>query len=68
MPHDACGNELNPGDEVIVRCRVTQITSNGSDYCNVALETVEPMFPGEYKTSISLNAKQTERVPATPNG
>jgi hypothetical protein len=36
--------------------------STGEEYCNVNLETVEPMFPGEYKSAITLNAKQVELV------
>lgn len=65
MPHDVNGNKLEVGDEVIVRCKVKQVTT-GEDYCNVTLETVEPMKPSGTPYSISLNAGQTERVPPEP--
>lgn len=57
MPHDKNGQVLAVGDWVSVPCRVASI-STGEEYCNVGLETTEPMFPGEQKNSISLNAKQ----------
>lgn len=65
MPHDVNGTRIEVGDEVIVRCKVTQI-SPGEDYCNATLETVEPMKPSGTPYTITLNAGQTERVPSTP--
>lgn len=63
MPHDIHGNELHVGDLVTVRCRVKSIQLT-EEYCNVSLETVERMFPGEHVSALTLNAKQTEKVPA----
>jgi hypothetical protein len=61
MPHDKNGVLLAVGDEVIVRAKVTQVHT-GTEYCNLTLETVEPMFPGKDKNTITLNTKQVERV------
>lgn len=61
MPHDKNGNQLSPGDNVIVRATVVRVDA-GEDYCNIQLETVEPMFPGEHKSAITLNAKQVEKA------
>lgn len=57
MPHDKNGEPLVEGDLVMIPAVIKGI-STGTDYCNLSLETVEPMFPGEHKTGISLNAKQ----------
>lgn len=57
MPHDKNGKLLEVGDLVHVPAVVTSI-SMGTDYCNVSLETVEPMFPGVQKSAMALNAKQ----------
>lgn len=57
--HDRDGRPLEVGDVVNVPCKITSIVSNSEHYCNVNVETVEPMYPGDSKTSISLNAKQT---------
>jgi hypothetical protein len=57
MPHDINGNLISVGDIVQVECRVTAVQP-GTDYCNLNLETVEPMFPGDYKSSFTLNGKQ----------
>lgn len=64
MPHDKNGTLLQEGDEVLVRATVRSLISTGDDYCNVTLDTVEPMYPGTEKTGISLNAKQVEKVTA----
>jgi len=60
MPHDKNGNQLKPGDQVIVRATVSDVHA-GEEYCNVNLETDEPMFPGDHKTPITLNTKQVEK-------
>ncbi len=60
MPHDKNENHLQPGDQVIIRATVTAVHA-GDEYCNVSLETDEPMFPGDHKTPITLNAKQLEK-------
>ena len=46
MPHDIHGKELRVDDLVAVRCRVKEIYL-GEEFCNVTLETVEPMFRGK---------------------
>jgi len=60
MPHDKNGQQISVGDDVLIRATVTSV-SPGEEYCNVNLETVEPMFPGEHKTPIVLNARQVEK-------
>jgi len=60
MPHDKNGQQLSVGDDVLIRATVTNVSA-GEEYCNVNLETVEPMFPGEHKTPIVLNARQVEK-------
>jgi hypothetical protein len=59
MPHDKHGNKLNSGDIVIVRFTVKDVY-DGTDYCNLSLETVDPMYPGENKTALTLNTQQVE--------
>lgn len=60
MPHGKNGEELKKGDEAIVRVKITDIQT-GSEYCNCTVETVEPMYPGQDKTTITLNTKQIEK-------
>ncbi len=59
MPHDKNGNPLKAGDVVLIRARVKQVMA-GEEYCNVDVETVEPMPPYEGGTTIVLNTKQVE--------
>ncbi len=61
MPHDKHGNELKVGDKVTIECEVKNVDPH-EDYCNLTVETVEPMHPGEDKTGITLNAKQVIRA------
>lgn len=61
MPHDIHGDELHVGDLVAAHFRITQIHLT-EEFCNVTLETVEKMFPGDHKTTLTLNGKQVERV------
>lgn len=61
MPHDKNGHLLEVGDKVLVECEVKQVTT-GEEYCNVTLETREPMYPGHHKSGITLNAKQVVKV------
>lgn len=61
MPHDRNGQPLRVGDEVLVFCKVEQIHV-GEEYCNVQLKTIEPMYPGEHSTVITLNGKQIVRL------
>lgn len=63
MSHDKKGNEIKVGDLVNVPCRVTAVHAVEED-CNVSLETVEPLYPGDNKSPLHLNAKQVELVEA----
>jgi hypothetical protein len=63
MPHDINGNLLKEGDQVSCLFVVKSITT-GEEYCNVTLETVEPMYPGTHKTTLTANAKQVALIPA----
>jgi hypothetical protein len=63
MPHDLNGDELHIGDLVTVRCRVRQIHPT-VDFCNLTLETTERLFPGDQYVGLTVNAKQTVKVPA----
>ena len=61
MPHDKFGQLLEVGDEVIVRGRVSEITT-GSEFCNVRVETLEKMHTTrETGETLWLNAKQVEK-------
>ncbi len=57
MPHDKNGNLLKEGDTVLIEATVRTIQT-GEEYCNLTVDTVEPMYPGDSKTAITLNAKQ----------
>lgn len=57
MPHDKNGQLLKEGDLVNVPCVVKSITT-GEEFCNLSVETTEPMYPGDQKNFITLNAKQ----------
>lgn len=59
MPHDRKGNLLKVGDVVNIPCVVKNIYS-GEEYCNVCVETQEPLHPGDKRNEYSLNAKQVE--------
>lgn len=61
MAHDRDGHELKVGDKVLIPATV-QSMQLGDTYCNVSLSTDEPMYPGDYKTNISLNGKQVCKV------
>lgn len=61
MPHDRNNQELKAGDRVNIACVVKEVHT-GTDYCNITLETVEPMYPGNHKTTLVLNTKQVEKV------
>lgn len=61
VPHDKNGKVIQAGDIVNVPCRVTTVHT-GEEYCNVSLETVEPMYPGDNKSTLTLNAKQVELI------
>ena len=59
MPHDINGRELKAGDIVTVRFRVKSVQAN-DEFCNCNLETLEPMFPGNHTTQLTVNTKQSE--------
>jgi hypothetical protein len=63
MPHDMNGNLLKPGDRVSMWFDV-KVVQTGDEYCNLTLESVEPMYPGNSKTGLSVNAKQVALIPA----
>lgn len=65
MPHDKHGFEVAVGDQVVLMCIVKDVQKD-VDFCNTTLETVEPMFPGTYKTTITVNAKQLEKLAEPP--
>jgi hypothetical protein len=67
MPHDRKGNLLSVGDHVIIEAGVTQVQA-GEEYCNVTLQTIEPMYPGNSKSTLTLNAKQVTRTGANDEG
>ena len=57
MPHDRKGHELQAGDLIMIEAIVRSV-SPGEEYCNLTLDTVEPMYPADTKTCIVLNARQ----------
>lgn len=57
MPHDKNGALLSVGDRVIIPATIKSITMT-EEFCNVTLETAEPMFPTDRHDTITLNAKQ----------
>lgn len=63
MPHDKNGQLLQVGSKIIIEAEVESITE-GEEFCNVTVRTTEPMYPGDAKSAISLNAKQV--ILATP--
>jgi hypothetical protein len=61
MPHDKNGVVLAVGDEITIRAKVTSIQT-GEEYCNLSASTLEPMFPSDSPTTMTLNTKQVEKV------
>ncbi len=59
MPHDKHGTEVRTGDIVTVTMRVVNVY-RGDEYCNLSLETVEPMYPTTNKSGLTLNTRQVE--------
>lgn len=68
MPHDANGTLLEKGDVVELVCRVKDVQA-GEEYCNLTIETVTPMYPGNSVSCVVVNAKQVvlrqKQTPAT---
>ena len=61
MPHDKNGNPLKAGDRVRVLMEVEEIYQT-DELCNARLVTVEPMWPGTSKASMTVNGRQVEKV------
>jgi len=61
VPHDKNGVRVRVDDLVTVRCRVIAVQL-GDEFCNLSLETVEPMHPADHKSALSLNSQQVEKV------
>lgn len=57
MPHDLSGNELKVGDRVLIPCRIKALHLT-EEYCNLDLETIQPMYPGDKLNNFTLNSKQ----------
>lgn len=57
MPHDQNGHPIIVGDVVFVACKVIEVHES-EDYCNLSLQTLEPMFPADNKSILTLNARQ----------
>ena len=55
--HDKFGREIKAGDLVLVPCVVRE-TYQTDEYCNVKVSTTEPMFPGNERTTMTLNTRQ----------
>lgn len=61
--HDKNGLPLAKGDRCTVECTVREGYQTENDgYCNVQLETVEPMHPTQNKSAITLNSRQVVKV------
>jgi hypothetical protein len=65
MPHDKNGNQLSVGDEVTLRCRITQITPSETE-CNVTAEAIERPEGEGYVPSIACNSKFYVKDIGTP--
>lgn len=61
MPHDRKNHPIKIGDIVSIPAVVTGVDRH-PNYINIAVETIEPMFPAEHKTPLLLNARQVEVV------
>jgi hypothetical protein len=59
MPHDRTGQLIEVGEEVTIRCRVAAIHA-GTEYCNLTLASVEPMYPSKDKSTFSANGRQVD--------
>ena len=59
--HDCKGRPIVPGDTVLVPFKVKE-TYATEEFCNAQLETVASMFPGTYKTTLTVNTQQIIRA------
>jgi hypothetical protein len=48
---------VEAGAIVMVPARVTEVYT-GTEYCNVQVETLYPMYPGDRHDKITLNTRQ----------
>lgn len=62
MPHDKHHRVLEVGDEVTLRCRITQISAGVETACNITVEAVERPEGEGYVPTISGNSRFYERV------
>lgn len=61
MTHDRNGRVVVEGDIVNIPCRVKSVQA-GIEYCNVTVETLDPMPPYSVPNTITLNTRQVEIV------
>lgn len=61
MPHDKNGKLIVENDTVVVEFKVKSITTS-EQYCNVELESKEPMPPHGDKSIVWLNAAQVLKI------
>jgi len=59
--HDCKGRPLVVGDTVLVPFIIKE-TYATEEFCNASLETVASMFPGDHKTTLTVNTKQVIRA------
>lgn len=59
MPHDRIGQKIEVGDHVMVPCVVKEVHPT-DDFCNLTLETLEPMYPAGTPNTIVLNTKMVD--------
>lgn len=60
MPHDAKGQELKEGDEVVLRGKVKAVYP-GATMCNVTIETLQAREDGLHDT-LTTTASLVEKV------
>jgi hypothetical protein len=61
MPHDMNGIELRVGDVVTIQAVIREIHAT-ERFCNLSLETSLSDAPVGHKTSVTLNARQVEKI------
>lgn len=66
MPHDAKGQLLQVGDEVVIRAKVLWVGQDpaNAQYCNISVQCNErmPAYPEQPQVIQSLNAAMVEKV------
>lgn len=62
MPHDAHGNLIVPGDEVLIRYRVKSVSPQ-EGFCNCQLESINGRKPDGAKETYCGNISVCELVP-----